>query len=437
MRSSRQLASTSHAALAGRACLVVLFVAAAFALAGVGESVYAADAVTRTVSTRTVEVKPPRRPGGIDAKSWIVLDAQTGVKRAGSRTQSKRLIASTTKIMTALVAIERTKPNEMLRATNYAAGIGESLLGLRPGERMSAQDLIRGLMLESGNDAADTLAARTASSRAAFVAAMNRKARALGLTRTRFANPIGLDSPNNYSTASDLAQLAKYALTVPRLANVVDKRRATLRSGDRVHRITNRNPLVGKYRWAIGVKTGHTMAAGYLLVGAAEVVDAKVLSVVTGEPSELARESDSAALLRYGRGFYRPQNPLKKDRAVVALPIKYQDESVKIYPRSNVALAARDGQRVVVRLTAPKEISGPRSKGSIVGKAVVMRDGQTIASVPVALGEAVPAPPVSAVMLHTLGRIMPWLLLVLIACLVGMFFFRGESSRTRRPRFVG
>ncbi len=397
----------------------------------------ASDNVVRTISSKRIVVKDPRVPGGIDAKTGIVLDAQTGVKLWGRGTQKKRLIASTTKIMTALVAISRTRPGEMLTATNYPATPGESLLGLQPGERMSAQDLIRGLLLESGNDAADTLAARTASSRAAFVSAMNRQARAMGLTRTRFANPIGLDSPNNYSTASDLAQLARNALKVPRFANVVDKSRATLRSGSRVHRITNRNPLVGKYRWATGVKTGHTLAAGYLLVGSASKADAQFVSVVTGEPTEAAREGDSAALLKYSRAHYAALSPVRTKRAVATLPVQYQDINVKVLPRRDIALAARDGQRVVVQLNAPEEIKGPRSKGSVVGSAIVLRDGKQVASVPVALANAVPAAPTYAVMLHTLGSILPFLLIGAAILLIGMFLFGGERRRTRRPRFVG
>jgi D-alanyl-D-alanine carboxypeptidase (penicillin-binding protein 5/6) len=340
-------------------------------------------------------------------------------------------------MMTALVAISRTTPGQMITATNYQAGVGESLLGLKAGERMSAQDLIRGLLLESGNDAADTLAAGTASSRRAFVAAMNRRARGMGLTRTHFSNPIGLDAAGNYSTASDLAQLAKQALTVPRFSSVVDKAHLTLRTGSSVRRITNRNPLIGAYPWAIGVKTGHTMAAGYLLVGAAEKLDAKVISAVTGEPTEAARVGDSAALLRYGRAFYRPVSALRRKQAVAALPVQLQDITAKVYPRRDVAIAARNGQRVVVQLDAPKELKGPRSAGSVVGKAVVLRDGKQVGTVQVALASAVPAPSTAAVMLHALGRLLPFALLVLALCLLGMFFFRRGDDRTRRPGYVG
>lgn len=435
MRSTSRPASSSRAAPSARA-LVLLLAISVFVLA-LATAARADENIVRSVSTKTVKVPTPRAPSGIAAKTGIVLDAQTGRHMWERGTKKRRLIASTTKIMTGLVAISRTTPNEMITATNYRGGIGESLLGLKPGERMSAQDLIKGLMLESGNDAADTLAAGTASSRAAFVAAMNRRARSLGLTRTSFSNPIGLDASDNYSTADDLAKLGRYAMTVPRLANVVGRSKLTLRSGSTVRRITNRNPLIGKYPWAVGIKTGHTIAAGYLLVGAAEKLDAKVISVVTGEPSEAARENDSVALLRYGRAFYKPVAPLRKKKSVYALPVEFQDIKAKVYPRRDYAFAARNGERVELRLNAPKEIKGPRSAGSIVGNAVVIRGGEQVASVPVALGEAVPAPPITAVMLHALGQILPWVLLALGICMIATFFLRRKKERTARPGFVG
>jgi D-alanyl-D-alanine carboxypeptidase (penicillin-binding protein 5/6) len=436
MRSSWSPASYSRAVPTARVLVALL---AALVLVLAAASIARAEGnVIRNVSSKTVVVRTPSAPRGVQAKTGIVLDAETGRQLWARGVNKRRLIASTTKIMTALVSISRTTPNEMLTATNYRAGIGESLLGLKPGERMSAQDLIKGLLLESGNDAADTLAAGTASSRAAFVAAMNRRARSLGLTRTHFTNPIGLDAVRNYSTASDLAKLGRYALTVPRFSNVVDKAHLTLRSGATTRRITNRNPLIGKYPWAVGVKTGHTLAALYLLVGAAAKLDARVVSVVTGEPTEGARENDSVALLRYGRAFYRPVQPLKKQQAVYALPVQYQDDiKAKVYPRRDLAFAARNGEKVVIRLDAPKEIKGPRSKGSIVGAAQVLRNGKEVASVPVALGAAVPAPPITAVMLHALGTILPWLLLALGLAMIATAFLRRKKERTHRPGFVG
>lgn len=422
------------------AALAVLFAVLALVApappAPVPTAAAASENVVRTVSERTVQVARPAEPKGIRAKSGIVLDAQTGMQLWGQATRQRRLIASTTKIMTALVAVARTEPDQMLTASDYRGGIEESLLGLEPGERMSAQDLIKGLLLVSGNDAADTLAVGTAGSRSEFVAAMNRRARQLGLRDTHFDNAIGLDGKSNWSTAADLAQLGRVALTVPRIADVVDKAEATLRSGNKVRRIENHNPLVPAEKWAIGVKTGHTMAAGYLLVGAAKKSDAHVVSVVTGEPTELARAEDSKRLLEFGRGFYRAVRPLETDTPVYEVPVFLQKRTVAVLPQRDVSFGARNGEQISVRLDAPKEIEGPRERGDVVGRAIVIRGGREVADVPVELAAAVPAPPFLAVALHTVGQILPWLVLAAVLIIVFLLLRRRRLDRTRRPGFV-
>lgn len=418
----------------GRAALVTLTAIAAVLLPVAGAR--AADNIIRTVDTKTWNVATPGKPRGTSAKTAIVLDAGTGRVLFSKRVTTRRLIASTTKIMTALVAISRTTPNEKITAINYRAGVGESLMGLKPGERLSAQDLIRGLLLESGNDAAETLAVGTGTSRAGFIAAMNRRAQQFGLRNTHFANPVGLDSPRNYSTAYDLAKLAQQAITVPRFANTVDKARLRTRTGI-PRTLVNRNPLIAQYRWAVGVKTGHTLAAGYLLVGAAKKLDARVISVVTGEPTEAAREDDSARLLKFGRRFYREVQPLADKRSVYAIPVALQDRTAKVYPTRDVEFAVRNGETTALRLDAPTEIEGPRSAGSTVGSVAVIRGGKVVATVPVKLGAAVPKPPISAVMLHALGQVLPWLLAGLLVAGLCTILLRRRRVRTRRPGFVG
>lgn len=424
--------SPRHLSAAATAVLIGTF---AFALV-FGAVNARAEIATRTVDRETVDVRSPRMPTGTRAKTAVVFDAQTGRTLWAIRPNDRRLIASTTKIMTALVAIERTEPNELLTATNYPAAAVESKLGLVPGERMTAQDLIRALMLVSANDAADTLAARTTSSRAAFVRAMNEKASELGLKGTRYGNPIGLDVPRTYSTAADLAILTQAALKVPRFADVVDKRRATLRSGAKVRRIVNRNKLVGRYPWVTGVKTGHTLAAGYLLVGSAEKVDASVVSVVTGEPSEAARDADTVKLLRFGRAFYKPVSPLRRSRSVYELPVELQDIKAAVYPSRDVRFAARDGERITVTLRSEQELKGPLAAGTRVGTATVTRGGKQVAAVPVVLREAVPEAPIAAVLLDLLGRILPWLLIGAILVFAVVYLLRRRSPEARRAGYV-
>ena len=293
---------------------------------------------------------------------------------------------------------------------------------------MSAQDLLRALLMQSANDAADTFAHDTASSEAAFVSAMNRKARALGLKDTHYGNPVGLDVPRTYSTAHDLAKLTMAAMKIPRFRDTVGKSHATLRSGNTVRKIGNRNELVGEFPWVDGVKTGHTTAAGYLLVGAAHKGDGNVISVVTGEPSSTARNVDTLKLLRFGRGFFRVVKPLNPHRALTTIPVALQDKSVSVFPTESIEMAVKNGQQYKVVMTAPNELEGPIASNTDVGTATVTRDGVLIAKVPVAIHAAIAKPPITAVMLHELGRLLPLILILLIGLMIAVVFMRRRKQ---------
>ncbi|MGH2906081.1 MAG: D-alanyl-D-alanine carboxypeptidase family protein [Solirubrobacterales bacterium] len=423
-------APIKHPAFAALACAVFLALALVTAA-------FAAETITRTIVDETAQVRTQKMPTGLSAKTATVIDAESGRALFSLRPDRRRLIASTTKIMTALVAISRTKPEEKLTATAYRAGVGESVLGLKAGEQMSAQDLLRALLLQSANDAADTFAARTASSRGAFVSAMNRRARALGLSDTHYGNPVGLDVPKTYSTAHDLAKLTRAALLVPRFRDTVGKSHATLRTGSKVRKIANRNELVGEYSWVDGVKTGHTLAAGYLLVGAGHKGDARVVSVVTGEPSVAARNNDTLKLLRFGRGFFETKTPVNSHHALTELPVALQDKTARVYPTKTVGLAVTDGQKYTVTLSAPKELEGPIAAGAKVGTATVTRAGKTIATVPVVVRQAIAAPPITAVMLHELERLLPLVALLLIGFMIGVVVWRRRQIRVDASQASG
>ena len=161
---------------------------------------------------------------------------------------------------------------------------------------MKVPDLLRGLLVESGNDAAVTLAEGVSGSRKAFVRQMNRRARQLGLENTHFANPIGLDQEGNYSSARDLVTLATVLRTNRFFKRSWTRRATTLKSGVRERTFANRNRLVARYEFVNGVKTGHTRGAGYVLVGSASRNGIQLVSAVLGTPSEAARDADTMAL---------------------------------------------------------------------------------------------------------------------------------------------
>ncbi len=221
-------------------------------------------------------------------------------------------IASTTKLMTAYVAMQELPLDKIVRAAPYDPIYGESLLGLRTGQRISVRDLLYGLILRSGNDAAHDLALAAAGSVPRFVAQMNRRAAALGLADTHYANPVGLDQRGNYSSARDLATLTQRLLRIPAFAKIADSRSATLRSLRPPRRIATINELLLDAPWVTGVKTGHTFDAAYCLVGSGRRKGVDLISVALGAPSDEARFSDNLELLEYGFSQYRRRVPIQR-----------------------------------------------------------------------------------------------------------------------------
>ena len=201
---------------------------------------------------------PPR----LDAKAWVLIDALDGEVLAAKAADSERMIASTTKMMTAYVAHQLLDPREVVRAPRYRASPGESLAGLEGGDRISVRDLLYALLLPSGNDAAEALSKVAETNEKRFVAEMNAAARRLGLAHTHYSTPVGLDERGNYSSARDLAELARVLLADPLLSRIVDTEERTIKAGGRKIPLVNHNNLVLTKPWVSGVKTGYTSSAG-------------------------------------------------------------------------------------------------------------------------------------------------------------------------------
>jgi serine-type D-Ala-D-Ala carboxypeptidase (penicillin-binding protein 5/6) len=334
-------------------------------------------------------------PGDPDlggAAAAIVVDASDGTTLYGKAPGERRAIASTTKLMTALLALERARPSDVFTAPAYNALAQESKINLREGERMRVRDLLEALLLESANDAAVTIAEGVSGSRAAFVEDMNTRAAELGLRDTSYANPIGLDDKANYSTASDLARLAARLLRNRRFARIVDMPAAELQSGARRRIVGNRNDLIAKHPFVTGIKTGHTQSAGYVLVGSATGGNgARVITVVLGEPGEAARNADTLTLLRWGLARFRRVPALREGRPLARPEVAYLDERAALVPRRGLDVAVRRGQRVTRRVRAPSELEGPLRAGARAGSVTVLRDGRPVRTVPLVTARPVPA----------------------------------------------
>jgi D-alanyl-D-alanine carboxypeptidase (penicillin-binding protein 5/6) len=290
-------------------------------------------------------------------------------------------VASTTKLMTAFVARERLRLGEMVVAPAYVANTAESLLGLVEGERIKVRDLLYGLLLASGNDAAAALAQAASGSDAAFVRRMNRSAERLGLHDTSFANPIGLDEPGNFSSAADLAELTSALRSDRVFRRIFDTPQATLRSGARPRTVVNRNNLVRTVPYVNGVKTGYTLGAGNVLVGSAEREGVQLISAVLGAPTESERDAATLELLDYGFSLYARERPIAPRERLATAALRWQDAKLPLVAARPVRLTVRRGQEVDVKVHAPAEVAGPIDRGEQLGRATVTLDGERAAGV--------------------------------------------------------
>jgi len=373
------------------------------------------------------------RPPQLDARAWVLVDASDRDRLAARSASSRRAIASATKLMTAYVALRELPLKRRVKAPDYQPSSPlESLAGLQAGERLSVRDLLYALLLESANDAAVTLADAVSGSVPRFVREMNRTAAALGLIHTRYENPIGLDSANNYSSASDLAELTLRLRRDGVFRRIVDTPTVVLRTGNRTREIDNRNLLVSRVPWVNGVKTGHTQQAGYVLVGSATRKGTTLVSVVLGAPSEAARDEQTLRLLDYGFSLYRAETVAAADEEVAAPELRYQDTTLPMVAERKLRISMRRGQELDTEITAPDELEGPIERGEELGELIATIDGRDAGSVPLVAARAAD----EATILER-GRSTIWgpaavLAIAGVVILIAVAVARRRSKRMRR-----
>ena len=235
----------------------------------------------------------------LNSRSCIVIDRLTKTILYGKNEYSKVKMASTTKIMTGIVIIENCDLNTTVEVSKKAAGTGGSRLGLKTGDKITIRDLLYGLLLCSGNDAAVALAEATAGSIQGFSDLMNKKAEELGLTNTHFESPHGLDSDGHYTTAYELALLSDYALKNNTFLNIVGTKNYTITINGYPKNLSNTNELLGNLNGVYGVKTGFTNGANRCLVTACKRGNMDIICVVLGADTKKFRTTDSIKLIEY------------------------------------------------------------------------------------------------------------------------------------------
>lgn len=325
----------------------------------------------------------PCRVQGISAETAIVVDATTGRVLFEKHSDKRSLIASTTKIMTALIVCEQCNVLDRVRIPKAATGIEGSSMYLQEGEIMTVQELLYGLMLSSGNDAAVALAIYCGGTVEGFVQLMNDKARALGMQSTHFENPHGLDGQQHYSTASDMALLASYAMNNPIFAKTVSTK--TVQAAGRSLR--NHNKLLWLFKDADGVKTGFTKAAGRILVSSAMRQGRRLVAVTMNAPDDW---NDHSKMLTDGFSGYQISEILSKGDCVgTAEVVGGEFCSVELISAEEFIYPLADSEKTSIVVTGSGFVYAPIACGQAAGTAYVCVDGKPVGKVELVYGATV------------------------------------------------
>ena len=338
--------------------------------------------------------EPSRRPPEIGAKTAILADLDTGQVLYALNPDQQRAIASVTKIMTALLVLERTDPNDMVTVSPNAAGDGRtagiSELGLQAGERISVNELLYALLLQSASDAAIALAEHVGGSVDAFVAEMNRRAQRLGLVNTEFFSPSGLDD-RGHSSARDLVTITQAAYRRPGFASIVATKFHEIPApeGEPSRIVQNRNVLLWLYPGAMGVKTGFTTKAGYCVVATAGRDGQRLIAVVLGEPGEPF--SDAAALLNYGFTAFEHVGLLEEGESLGAVVI--DGHEVPVVAGGALQGLLPSGAEPTRSIELDPSAAFPPLPGEAVGTLTVRIPEMRVGAVPVVVASVPPPPP--------------------------------------------
>jgi D-alanyl-D-alanine carboxypeptidase (penicillin-binding protein 5/6) len=325
-------------------------------------------------------------PPPVSAQAAILLDAKTGQILYDKNSHARHAPASTTKIMTALLALESGRLGDKVKVSPQAAATRGSSMYLYAGQTLTLEELITGLMMRSGNDAAVAIAEHLAGSVEAFVELMNKRAAVIGAVDTHFRNPHGLSAGGHYSTAFDLAWIARAALANPAFAAIVSTKEISIEWQDRRGRekdisLRNTNRLLWMLEEADGVKTGTTSEAGPCLVSSATRGNHKLIAVVLHDHS---RWYDSMQLLKYGFDSFELYDFADRGDVLASLPVEHglsQAVDAVVADTAALVIKSDDYPRVAVEVDLPEKVKAPVYRGQKLGEIVFFLDEKAVKTV--------------------------------------------------------
>ena len=331
-----------------------------------------------------------------NATSAIIIEASTGTVIYNKNEHEKLAPASMTKMMGLLLIMEQIekgnlKWDEMVTASSNASSMGGSQIFLETGEQMTVEELVKGISIASGNDAMVAMAEKIAGTEEAFVELMNKKASELGLKNTNFKNCTGLDAENHYSSANDMAIIAKELVKHDKILEFSGTYEDYIREGtDKSFWLVNTNKLVRFYQGVDGLKTGYTSTAGYCLTATAKRNGMRLITVVMNEPDSTTRNNETTSMLDYGFNAYGMEQLLSKNSILGKIKVDLgKEEYVEVVPKEDINILnnkTNDKRNVSYNISL-NNVKAPIKVGDIVGKINVIENNKTIMTIDVTVKE--------------------------------------------------
>lgn len=328
-----------------------------------------------------------------NSRRYIVYDRISKSMIIGKNEDVKSAMASTTKIMTTIVILEKADLNEKVTVSAKAGGTGGSRLGLKRGDKASVRDLLYGLMLRSGNDAAVALAEHVGGSVKEFAELMNEKATELGLTNTHFVTPHGLDDANHYTTALELAKLTDYAMDNETFAKIVGTTTTTIYINNQPRQINNTNELLGVLNGVVGVKTGFTNNAGRCLVTETKRNNMDIITIVLGADTKKDRTKDSVNLIEYTFSKYKMYNLEEQiieefnkwkninEKRILIIKGKQSNPKLALGAIEKATIPICDNDKIEYSINALTEAEAPVEQWNVMGTLTVKLNGKILENI--------------------------------------------------------